>query len=62
VPPHARRPGGLARYVVWFVIDLASRRVHIAGLVRQPHEAWIHGLTATHKDQLHRDLLAFLRS
>ena len=33
--------GGLVRYVVWFVIDLESRRVHIAGLVRQPHDAWI---------------------
>ena len=33
--------GGLVRYVVWFVIDLESRRVHIAGLVRHPHDAWI---------------------
>jgi putative transposase len=32
---------GLVRYVVWFVIDLDSRRVDIAGLVRQPHDAWI---------------------
>src|SRR5678816_3231691 len=32
---------GLVRYVVLFVIDLASRRVHIAGLVRHPHDAWI---------------------
>ena len=24
-----------------FVIDLESRRVHIAGVVRQPHGAWI---------------------
>ena len=31
----------LVRYVVWFVIDLESRRVHIAGLVRHPHDAWI---------------------
>jgi putative transposase len=29
------------RYLVWFVIDLESRRVHIAGLVRHPHDAWI---------------------
>jgi hypothetical protein len=27
--------------VVWFVIDLTSRRVHVAGLVRYPHDAWI---------------------
>jgi hypothetical protein len=26
---------------VLFVIDLESRRVHIAGVVRQPHGAWI---------------------
>jgi hypothetical protein len=32
---------GLIRYVVLFVIDLESRRVHIAGVVRQPHGAWI---------------------
>jgi transposase InsO family protein len=32
---------GLVRYMVWFVIDLESRRVHIAGLVRAPHDAWI---------------------
>src|ERR1700704_5522789 len=29
---------GLVRYVVWFFIDLESRRVHIAGLVRLPHD------------------------
>jgi hypothetical protein len=35
--------GGIASgcYVVLFVIDLESRRVHIAGLVREPHDAWI---------------------
>jgi putative transposase len=32
---------GLVRYVVLFVIDLESRRVHVAGVVRQPHGAWI---------------------
>ena len=32
---------GLVRYLVWFVIDLESRRVHIAGLSRHPHDAWI---------------------
>jgi putative transposase len=26
---------------VLFVIDLESRRVHIAGVVRQPHGTWI---------------------
>jgi hypothetical protein len=33
--------GGLVRYVVWFVIDLESRHVHIAGLTRRPRDAWI---------------------
>jgi transposase InsO family protein len=31
---------GLLHYHVLFVIDLASRRVEIAGIVHQPHEAW----------------------
>jgi transposase InsO family protein len=32
---------GLVRYHVLFVIDLASRRVEISGIVHQPHEAWM---------------------
>jgi transposase InsO family protein len=32
---------GLVRYHVLFVIDLASRRVELAGMVHQPHEAWM---------------------
>jgi len=32
---------GLVRYHVLFVIDLASRRVEIAGLVHQTHAAWM---------------------
>jgi putative transposase len=32
---------GLVRYHVLFVIDLATRRVEIAGIVDQPHEAWM---------------------
>jgi putative transposase len=32
---------GLVRYAVWFVIDLESRRVHIAGLARHPNDAWV---------------------
>jgi transposase InsO family protein len=32
---------GLVRYHVLFVIDLATRRVEIAGIVHQPHEAWM---------------------
>jgi putative transposase len=33
--------GGLVRYHVLFVIDLASRRVEIAGVVHEPHGAWM---------------------
>ena len=32
---------GLVRYFVLFVIDLKSRRVEVAGIVQQPHEAWM---------------------
>jgi transposase InsO family protein len=32
---------GLVRHFVLFVIDLKSRRVEIAGIVHQPHEAWM---------------------
>jgi transposase InsO family protein len=32
---------GLARFLVFFVIDLATRRVHIGGIHRNPDGAWI---------------------
>jgi transposase InsO family protein len=32
---------GLVRFHVLFVIDLATRRVEIAGIVHQPHDAWM---------------------
>jgi len=32
---------GLVRFHVLFVIDLATRRVEIAGITDQPHEAWM---------------------
>ena len=35
------RPIGLARYHVLFVIELASRRVHIAGIVAHPGGSWV---------------------
>ena len=31
----------LVRHFVLFVIDLKSRRVEIAGIVHQPHDAWM---------------------
>jgi putative transposase len=34
-------PVGLVRYRVFFVIKLATRRVEIAGIVRDPHGAWM---------------------
>jgi transposase InsO family protein len=43
---------GLVRYVVWFVIDLESRRVHIAGRVRQPHDAWIQQIARNLTDRV----------
>jgi transposase InsO family protein len=33
--------GGLVRYFVLFVIDIKTRRVQVAGIVRQPHGAWM---------------------
>lgn len=33
--------GGLVRYFVFFVIDIETRRVQIAGIVRQPYGAWM---------------------
>ena len=32
---------GLVRYFVLFVIDLRTRRVHIAGIDAQPSQAWM---------------------
>ena len=32
---------GLVRYVVLFVIDIKTRRVQIAGIVREPYGAWM---------------------
>ena len=35
------RPVGLVRFHVLFVIKLASRKVHIAGIVAQPDGDWM---------------------
>ena len=32
---------GLVRYLVFFVIDIETRRVEIAGITSSPHEAWM---------------------
>jgi putative transposase len=34
-------PRGLIRHFVLFVIDLKTRRIEIAGIVRQPNGAWV---------------------
>jgi putative transposase len=34
-------PNGLVRYLVYFVIDISSRRVHIAGICHSPDEEWM---------------------
>jgi hypothetical protein len=48
---------GLVRYVVFFVMKLKTRRVAIAGITRQPDEAWMtqvaRNLTATGDGFLH---------
>ena len=33
--------GGLVRYFVFFVIDLKTRRVHVAGVSNSPDGAWM---------------------
>jgi hypothetical protein len=34
-------PFGIVRYFVLFLIDIGTRRVHIAGITNQPSEAWM---------------------
>jgi hypothetical protein len=38
---------GLVRYYALFVVDIETRRVQIAGIVRQPHGAWMSRSLAT---------------
>ena len=33
--------GGLVRFAVFFVVKLKTRAVEIAGITRQPHDAWM---------------------
>jgi len=36
--------GGLARYSVLFVIELSTRKVHVAGITYQPNEVWMRNM------------------
>jgi hypothetical protein len=38
---------GLVRYHVLVVMELCTRRVHIAGITREPWEAWMQGTAGT---------------
>jgi transposase InsO family protein len=46
-------PKGLKRFFVFFVIDIASRRVHIAGINSAPHEDWMVQLARNLTDPEH---------
>jgi putative transposase len=44
---------GLVRYFVWFVIDLKTRRVHIAGIVHDLHGRWVEQVAKNLTDPVH---------
>jgi Integrase core domain len=48
---------GLVRYSVLFIIDVKTRHVHIAGIVRQPHGDWMKQVARNFTD----DVDGFLR-
>ena len=43
---------GLVRYMVFFVMDLASRRVHVAGIAADPTGAWVEQLARNVTDPI----------
>ncbi len=47
---------GLVRYYVLFVIDIETRRVQIAGIVRHPHGAWMKQIARNLTDHIDRFL------
>jgi hypothetical protein len=51
--------GGLVRYLVLFVIDLKTRRVHIAGLTCRPDGAWIAQIARNLTDPISGSLTGF---
>ena len=50
-------PAGLVRYHVLFVIELATRKVQIAGIISQPHGAWMEQVARNLTDALDGFLL-----
>ena len=50
-------PVGLLRYYVLFVIDLSTRRVHIAGIIYQPYGRWMEQLARNLTDDMDGFLL-----
>lgn len=54
---------GLVRFHVLFVIDLASRKVEVAGIVHQPqpHEAWMRQMARNLTDAVEGFLLGHRR-
>ena len=44
---------GLVRYWVMFVIELRSRRVHIAGIMHSPHAGWTEQIARNLTDPVH---------
>jgi putative transposase len=49
---------GLVRYYVFFVIDIQTRRVHIAGISHQPHGRWMQQIARSLTDAEEKDSCA----
>jgi putative transposase len=54
--------GGLVRYVVFFVMKLKTRAAEIAGITREPHEAWMTQIARNLSDTVMASCAAFSTS